>query len=147
METLKIIKNGHHNRQLINGYKSVFGTLVENPMCSYITYSGYIKLIDESKDFNKEIKRLEGQLRRFIYKCSIELFPTIVPDRLFFELNVPEDTTLVSRYFEIQMDLFFSEVIDVKDRYIKDKHVVLLDLIQEFISENREFVTQVSRKS
>lgn len=132
-------KIARQQKVIINGFRGDFGTITKEKISSYLNLVGYIQSNHPLSDFEEDIRILRIKLRRYVLKTYAEVFEVPQNQRTYVSFEFSEKTQLTARYFHLNIDLFFNETINVRDKAIQDKHQVLLELLVEWLLENREF--------
>jgi hypothetical protein len=122
----------------IKGYKSEFGTISNTPISAYFTLSGYIKPSESIIDRSDKFKALRVDLKRFVHEITNQMW-TDTEDRLFFELQTAEDGNGNYNYFVIEFGTYYNRIINVRDKEFKLEATTILQLVQEYLEETREY--------
>lgn len=136
----KQFKLAEHNKGTANDFKIAFGTIVAHPKSSYLTISGYHQMNDTNGDYERNIRRLVAQMKVFNNWAIPGVFGDLaLPGRFVSIFESTSSAITKSTYFCIEMDMFFIDEISTREPGMKSKHQVYLELLADFLSENRYF--------
>lgn len=129
----------------INGYKVEYGNLVAKKNSVYCNICGYISSnVDEDIEYQR--RRLVSDIRKYVYKTSGIIFDGIDNNRNIVIFDACDVLNKSYKYFDIEMHLYFYEDVDSKSFEFIDKMTVMVQLITEFIEENRYFSFKPSKR-
>ncbi len=127
-----------HKKGNIDGYKYEFSTIQDKPTSLLISLSGIFNLTS-SRTLDQSIRRIMIKSKSFINLTSKELFSNIKTNRTIVDLDYAPACIKTYSYFEFEIDLFFDGTINIKEDEFSDKVLVLLELFQEYLMDNKDF--------
>lgn len=112
-----------------------------------IGFGGYLS-IDDTDDLTRKIKRFRLAIKNKTSEIIPQLF-SIENNKYIVVFDFSEDQFLIPNgkpYFSIDITLFCSEIIKIKEQDVIDKIQVMCELILELMYDNQDFLIFHTRK-
>ena len=152
----EIIRLGKENKLNINGYKAQFGTMNSlDSKCVYARIGGFVKP-DEGYDLGKEMnefkKHFKVLLRDAVYQLFSDDIDKSMPIIHFVNVSDTEQATSFNRvnktytYFDIDITLYFTKQINIRDSDVGDKISLLFYVISDMMKESHNLSFKPTKK-
>ena len=140
----------------INGYKAQYGTINSlYSKCIYARIGGFVKP-DEGYDLGKEMNEFKKHFKVLLRDAVNQLFGKDIDDKMpiihFVNVSDTEQATSFNRvnktytYFDIDITLYFTKQINIRDSDVGDKISLLFYVIFDMFKESRNLSFKPSKK-
>lgn len=152
----EIKRVGKEKTVKINGYKAQYGTMNSlDSKCVYARIGGFVKP-DEGYDLGKEMnefkKHFKVLLRDAVYQLFSDDIDKSMPIIHFVNVSDTEQATSFNRvnktytYFDIDITLYFTKQINIRDSDVGDKISLLFYVISDMMKESHNLSFKPTKK-
>ena len=151
-----MVKVGKQKKVSLNDYKIEMGTVTENPKSFYSIMSSWIRL---NPDVRYDKLNIHYELKRFKHSINLEVkkyiksnFKGVTDDgRMYFEYEIgmtkcPSMLLREYTYGALHLDLFFDNVINIKDANFQLDVEMMFEHIQNYMEKNNNIFQIISHK-